>query len=169
LQSGDSVERLEAHTVLWSAGVQASPLAKILAGKTGAELDRGGRIRVGPDLTLPGHPEVFVIGDMAHCLDGAGRPLPGLAPGAMQQGSYAARLIGARLAGKSLPAFRYRDFGTMATIGSMKAVCDIFGWRYSGPLAWFTWLFVHLMQLVQFENRLLVLVQWAWHYITRNR
>jgi NADH dehydrogenase len=87
----------------------------------------------------------------------------------MQQGHYAARLVEARLAGKSLPPFRYRDKGTMATIGSMKAVCDIFGWRYAGPLAWFTWLFVHLMLLVQFENRLLVLVQWAWHYITRNR
>jgi NADH dehydrogenase len=87
----------------------------------------------------------------------------------MQQGRYAARLIDARLTGRSLPVFRYHDKGTMATIGSMKAVCDIFGWHYAGPLAWFTWLFVHLMLLVQFENRLLVLLQWAWHYFTRNR
>jgi NADH dehydrogenase len=169
LKCGDQTERLATHTILWSAGVQASPLAGILAGHTGIELDRGGRIRVQPDLTLAGHPEIFVIGDMAYCPDQTGKPLPGLAPVAMQQGDYAARLIDARLAGKTLPAFRYRDRGTMATIGSMKAVCDIFGRRYAGPLAWFTWLFVHLMQLVQFENRLLVLVQWAWHYFTRNR
>ncbi|MGE5192512.1 MAG: NAD(P)/FAD-dependent oxidoreductase [Deltaproteobacteria bacterium] len=169
LKCGGQIECLDTHTVLWSAGVQASPLAEILAEKSGAELDRGGRIYVQPDLTLTGRPELLVIGDMAHCPDPGGKPLPGLAPVAMQQGHYAARLIDARLAGKSLPVFRYRDFGMMATIGSMKAVCDIFGWRYSGPLAWFTWLFVHLMQLVQFENRLLVLVQWAWHYVTRNR
>jgi NADH dehydrogenase len=169
LKQGDRTERVEAHTILWSAGVQASPLAKILAEKSGAELDRGGRISVQPDLTLAAHPEVFVIGDMAHCEDADGNPLPGLAPVAMQQGRYAARLIDARLSGRTVPAFRYRDRGTMATIGSMKAVCDIFGWRYSGPLAWLTWLFVHLMQLVQFENRLLVLIQWAWHYLTRNR
>jgi NADH dehydrogenase len=169
LRCGKETERLATHTILWSAGVQASPLAGILARHTGIDLDRGGRIRVQPDLTLAGHSEVFVIGDMAHCPNGSGKPLPGLAPVAMQQGHYAARLIAARLAGRSLPTFNYHDRGTMATIGSMKAVCDIFGWRYSGPLAWFTWLFVHLMQLVQFENRLLVLVQWAWHYVTRNR
>jgi NADH dehydrogenase len=169
LKQGDKVERVETHTVLWSAGVQASPLAKVLAEKSGAKLDRGGRICVQPDLTLAGHPELFVIGDMALCADPAGKPLPGVAPVAMQQGRYAARLIEARLAGKTLPPFQYRDMGTMATIGSMKAVCDLFGWRYSGPLAWLTWLFVHLMQLVQFENRMLVLIQWAWHYVTRNR
>ena len=174
LKRGDQTERIATHTVIWSAGVAASPLAKLLAEKTGAELDRGGRVSVLPDLTVPGHPEVIVIGDMAHCPGADGKPLPGLAPVAMQQGDYAARLIGARLAlsnstGGQLPAFRYRDRGTMATIGTMKAVCDIFGWRYSGILAWLTWLFVHLMQIVQFENRLLVLIQWAGHYITRNR
>jgi len=169
LKRGDQIERVPTRAVLWSAGVQASPLATLLAQKTGAALDRGGRIHVAPDLTIAGHPEVFVIGDMAYCPDPAGKPLPGLAPVAMQQGRYAARMIDARLACKTSPAFRYRDFGTMATIGRMKAVCDLFGWRYAGALAWFTWLFVHLMQLVQFENRLLVLVQWAGHYITRNR
>jgi NADH dehydrogenase len=169
LTQGDRTERIETHTILWSAGVQASPLAKLLADKSGAELDRGGRIHVQPDLTLAGHPDVFVIGDMAHCPGADGKPLPGLAPVAMQQGQYAARLIDARLASRATPVFRYHDRGTMATIGSMKAVCDIFGWRYSGPLAWLTWLFVHLMQLVQFESRLLVLIQWAWHYLTRNR
>ncbi|HEY3964862.1 MAG TPA: NAD(P)/FAD-dependent oxidoreductase [Planctomycetaceae bacterium] len=169
LKQGDHVERIAAHTILWSAGVQASPLARVLAEKTGAEVDRGGRIRVQADLTIVGHPEIFVIGDMAHCPGADGKPLPGLAPVAMQQGKFAARLIDARFAGKPLPAFRYRDLGTMATIGTMRAVCDIFGWRYSGPLAWLTWLFIHLMQIVQFENRLLVFVQWAGHYFTRNR
>ena len=174
LKQGDQTERIQTHTVLWSAGVQASPLAKLLSEKTGAQLDRGGRIVILPDLTVPGHPEVIVIGDMAHCPAADGKPLPGLAPVAMQQGRYAARLIEARLAvsatsPREVPAFRYRDRGTMATIGTMKAVCDIFGWRYSGILAWLTWLFVHLMQIVQFENRLLVLIQWAGHYITRNR
>ncbi|MBI3866476.1 MAG: NAD(P)/FAD-dependent oxidoreductase [Planctomycetia bacterium] len=169
LKQGDRIERIAAHTILWSAGVQASPLAKILAEKSGAELDRGGRVRVQPDLTIGGHPEVFVIGDMAHCPGADGKPLPGLAPVAMQQGNYAARQIAARLAQRALPPFHYRDMGTMATIGRMKAVCDIFGWRYSGPLAWLTWLFIHLMQIVQFQNRVLVLVQWAAHYITRNR
>jgi NADH dehydrogenase len=169
LKSGDTIERIATNTVIWSAGVQASPLARILAERTGADLDRGGRIRVQPDLTLAGHPEVFVIGDMAHCPDAAGKPLPGLAPVAMQQGDYAAKSIAARLSGRALSAFAYRDFGTMAMIGRMKAVCDIFGWRYAGPLAWFTWLFVHLMQIVQFENRILVVLQWAGHYITRNR
>jgi len=169
LQHAGETERIEAHTVLWSAGVQASPLAKLLAEQTGAELDRGGRVAVMADLTISGHPEVIVIGDMAHCAGADGKPLPGLAPVAIQQGRYAARLVDARLAGRDLPAFRYHDRGTMATIGTMKAVCDIFGWRYSGMFAWLTWLFVHLMQIVQFENRLLVLIQWAGHYITRNR
>jgi NADH dehydrogenase len=169
LKHGEQIERIPTHTVVWSAGVQASPLAKLLASQSGAELDRGGRVMVLPDLTIRGHPEVIVIGDMAHCPGADGKPLPGLAPVAMQQGRYAARLIDARLAVRAWPAFRYRDRGTMATIGTMQAVCDIFGWRYSGFFAWLTWLFVHLMQIVQFENRLLVLIQWAGHYITRNR
>jgi len=169
LKCGDQTERIATHTVIWSAGVAASPLAKLLAGKTGAELDRGGRVAVKPDLTIAGHPEVLVIGDMAHCPGLDGKPLPGLAPVAMQQGRYAAKLIDARLAGRSVAAFQYYDRGTMATIGTMKAVCDIFGWRYSGLFAWLTWLFVHLMLIVQFENRVLVLIQWAGHYITRNR
>ncbi len=169
LKCGDQTERVETHTVIWSAGVAASPLARLLAEKSGAELDRGGRVHVAPDLTVAGHPQVVVIGDMAHCPGADGKPLPGLAPVAMQQGHYAAKLIDARLAGRQLRSFQYHDRGTMATIGTMKAVCDVFGWRFSGILAWLTWLFVHLMQIVQFENRVLVLIQWAGHYITRNR
>ncbi|MGQ0635422.1 MAG: NAD(P)/FAD-dependent oxidoreductase [Planctomycetaceae bacterium] len=169
LKTADQVERLAARTVIWSAGVEASPLARRLAQAAGSEVDRGGRVSVWPDLTLPGYPEVFVIGDMAHCLNEQGLPLPGVAPVAMQQGTYAARLIAARLRGETLPPFRYHDHGTMATIGVMQAVVDLRGWRFAGPFAWLVWLFVHLMQLVQFHNRVLVLIQWAWHYFTRNR
>ncbi|MBS0265490.1 MAG: NAD(P)/FAD-dependent oxidoreductase, partial [Planctomycetes bacterium] len=160
LHADGRVEQVEAETILWSAGVQASPLARILAEATGSQLDHSGRIQVLPDLSLPGHSEIVVIGDMAHCPGETGQPLPGLAPVAMQQGDYVAARIGARLARETWPAFRYRDQGIMATVGRMQAVCDIFGWKFAGPLAWCTWLLVHLMQIVQFENRLLVLVQW---------
>lgn len=169
VKTGDRITRIAARTILWSAGVQASPLAKLLAEATGGELDRGGRVRVGSDLTLTGHPEIFVIGDMANCTGCDGNPLPGVAPVAMQQGRYAAQQIVARLSGRTLPSFEYHDRGMMATVGRMKAVADLYGFRFGGPLAWFVWLFVHLMQIVQFENRLMVLLQWAWHYTTRNR
>jgi NADH dehydrogenase len=169
VKSRERVSQIATQTVLWSAGVQASPLARLLAEATGAPLDRGMRVTIGPDLTLAGHSEIFVIGDMAHCPGGDGKPLPGVAPVAMQQGRYAAEQIVARLLGKSLPPFEYHDRGTMATVGRMKAVADLYGFRFGGPLAWFVWLFVHLMQIVQFENRLMVLLQWAWHYTTRNR
>lgn len=169
VKSAERTTHIATHTILWSAGVQASPLAKMLAEATGCEVDRGGRVRVAADLTLRGHPEIFVIGDMAHCPGADGKPLPGVAPVAMQQGRYAAELIAARLSGKTLPQFRYHDRGMMATVGRMKAVADLYGFRFGGPLAWFVWLFVHLMQIVQFENRLMVLLQWAWHYTTRNR
>lgn len=162
-------ERIPAHTTLWAAGVEASPLGRILAKATGAALDRAGRITVQPDLTLPGHPEIFVIGDLAHCSDPTGRPLPGVAPVAMQQGRYVADLIQRRLRGETLPPFQYKDRGSMATIGRAAAVVDL-GWlRFSGFFAWLTWLFVHLMYLIQFGNRLLVLMQWAGNYVTRNR
>jgi NADH dehydrogenase len=169
IRTGESSDQIAAQTVLWSAGVQASPLAALLARSTGSELDRGGRVRIQPDLTLSEHPDVFVIGDMAHCPGLDGRPLPGVAPVAMQQGTYVSRLIAARRRNETLPPFSYHDRGMMATVGRMKAVADIFGFRFGGPLAWFVWLFVHLMQIVQFENRLMVLLQWAWHYTTRNR
>jgi NADH dehydrogenase len=160
---------LPTRTVLWGAGVQASPLGKMLAMATGAELDRQGRVVVEPDLSVKGHPNVFVIGDLAHCKGQDGKPLPGVAPVAMQQGRYVARLIRARLQGRTLPPFCYRDKGSMATIGRGAAVADL-GWiKLSGYLAWLAWLFIHLMYLVGFENRLLVFWQWAWAYLTRNR
>jgi NADH dehydrogenase len=169
VRTGDATEIVPCRTVLWAAGVQASPLGAILARATGAALDRAGRITVQLDLSLPGHPEVFVIGDLANFPHQGGKPLPGVAPVAMQQGQYVARLIEARLRGQTLPPFRYRDYGNMATIGRNAAVAD-FGWlRLSGYLAWLAWLFIHILKLIEFENRILVLFQWAWNYLTRNR
>jgi NADH:ubiquinone reductase (H+-translocating) len=169
VRTGDATEIVPCRTVLWAAGVQASPLGAILARATGAALDRAGRITVQLDLSLPGHPEIFVIGDLANFPHQGGKPLPGVAPVAMQQGQYVARLIEARLRGRTLPPFRYWDYGNMATIGRNAAVAD-FGWlRLSGYLAWLAWLFIHVLKLIEFENRILVLFQWAWNYLTRNR
>jgi NADH dehydrogenase len=165
----DRSVRIETRTVLWAAGVLASPLGRLLARATGAALDRAGRITVEPNLTLPGHPEIIVIGDLALFPHQGGRPLPGVAPVAIQQGRYAAKLILSRLRGQSLPAFRYKDLGNMAVIGRGVAVADL-GWlRISGFPAWLAWLTIHLMNIIQFHNRLLVLVQWGWTYITRGR
>jgi len=162
-------EQIRTRTILWAAGVQASPLGRLLAEKTGAPVDKEGRIVVQPDLTVPGHPELFVIGDLAHFDHEGSKPLPGVAPVAMQQGRYAAGLIACRLRGKSLPAFHYKDWGSMAVIGRNAAVADL-GWlRIAGFPAWLLWIFIHLLSLAQFQNRLLVLAQWSWNYITRNQ
>ena len=164
-------ERLPARTVVWAAGVVASELATALAAESGSELDRAGRIAVGPDLTLPGHPEVIALGDMVQVRDTDGNavPLPGLAPVAMQQGRYAARAVNDRLRGKEPPPFRYRDKGNLATIGRAKAVADIKGFQLSGLLAWLTWLFVHLFYLIGLQNRLLVFIRWTFSFVTRGR
>ena len=164
-------EKIPCYTVLWAAGVQASPLARKLADATGTETDRAGRIKVMPDCTVPNHPTVFAIGDMANLADGDGKPLPGVAQVAMQQATFAAKVIKARVTGTEPPAvFRYRDLGTMATIGRRKAVAMIGKkWKVKGALAWYMWLFVHVMQLVQFQSRIAVLWQWAYSYLTYNR
>lgn len=172
--NGPRAEFIAARTVVWAAGVQASPLGAALAAATGAELDRQGRVIVGPDLAVPGHPGILVLGDLAHARQAGdrqpgGQPLPGLAPVAMQQGAYAGRLITRRLQGRETPPFRYRDRGSMAVIGRSAAVAQIRGLRLSGFAAWLAWLFIHLIYLVEFENRLLVLLQWGWSYVTRNR
>lgn len=178
LERDTGTERIAARTVLWMAGMQGSPLGQALAETAGAPLDRVGRVIVAPDLTIPGHPEIFVIGDMAHFAQGdssSSSPLPGVAPVAIQQAKYVARLIRRRLRGASgrgaetINAFRYRDLGSMATIGRAAAVANLRGIWLSGLLGWLAWLFVHLMSLVQFHNRVLVLFQWAWNYFTRNR
>lgn len=156
-------EPLEAATIVWGAGVMASAAAHWLdAGK-----DRIGRVIVGPDLSVPGHPEIFVIGDTAHVLAADGKPLPGLAPVAKQQGAYVARLLRARLGGKAAPPpFRYRSWGTMATIGRRAAVADL-GWvKLDGTLAWLLWGAVHVSFLIGFRNRLVVILDWMWSYVT---
>ena len=169
VQSGQRTDTIPARTLLWAAGVKASALGAILARATGAELDRQGRVIVTPDLSVRGHPHVFVIGDLAHVPMPGGQPLPGVAPVAMQEGAYVARLISRRLRGLQTGPFRYRDYGSLAVIGRSAAVAQIGPLRLRGFLAWLTWLFVHLMYLVEFENRVLVLIQWGWNYVTRNR
>ena len=159
-------QHIPARTVVWAAGVTASGLASQLAEATGAEQDRAGRVTVEADLTLPGHPEVFALGDMVRLRD---RTLPGIAPVAMQQGRYAATAVRARLQGRVAPPFRYRDKGNLATIGRAAAVADIKGLKLSGFLAWATWLIVHLFYLVGFQNRLLVLIRWSIGFVTRGR
>jgi len=169
LRAGERTEQIRTRTVLWGAGVQASPLAALLARAAGAETDRVGRVLVAPDLSVPGHPEIFAIGDMACFTHQMGTALPGVAQVAMQQGRYVARLVQARLADRTLPSFRYRDRGSMAVIGRGAAVADLGLVRFNGHLAWLAWLFIHLLYVVEFENRLLVLMQWGWNYFTWNR
>lgn len=166
---GEREERIAARTILWAAGVQASPLAALLARVTGVPIDRNGRVMVEADLRLPGHPEIFAIGDMVH-VEQDGALLPGIAPVAMSEGRYVARCIAAQAAGRSKPAaFRYFHKGTMATIGRKAAVADLRVVYLSGLPAWLAWLFIHLLYLVEFDNRLLVLIEWAYNYFTRNR
>jgi len=166
---GEEVYEFAAQVVLWAAGVRAVPLAQILAERTGAPTDRLGRVVVEPDLSVPHYGRIFVVGDMAHYAHQTGAPLPGVAPVAMQQGQYVAQRILNELQGKPTPPFRYWDKGDMAVIGRKAAVARIGRLRLTGWFAWLIWLFVHLMFLVGFENRLLVLIQWAWNYFTRNR
>ena len=172
LDGGDGrAERIPSRAVVWAAGVTASGLAGRLAELTGAERDRVGRVAVEPDLTLPGHSEVFAIGDMVRVREPGGETvvLPGVAPVAMQQGRYVAGVVRARLRGREHGAFRYRDKGNLATIGRAAAVADIKGVRLSGFLAWATWLVVHLWYLIGFQNRLLVLIRWSFSFATHGR
>ena len=158
-------ERIAAGTVLWAAGVEPSPLARSL----GVPLDRAGRAIVNADLTIPGHPEVFVIGDLAACRDAAGRLLPGLAPVAIQQGEYAARAVMRSVHGEARAQFRYRDKGTMATIGRSAAVAQVGSLHLSGVVARLAWLVIHLIFLVGFRNKIAVLFQWFYSYVTYKR
>ncbi|UZW61075.1 NAD(P)/FAD-dependent oxidoreductase [Lysobacter enzymogenes] len=159
-------EFVPARTVLWAAGVAASPLGALLD----VPRDRAGRVQVLPDLSVPGRPEIFVAGDLASLQQDEGKPVPGVAPAAKQMGSYVARTIRARLAGKPAPApFRYVDFGNLATIGRRAAVVDLHGWHFSGVLAWTFWLAAHVFFLIGFRNRLIVLLNWSWAYYTYQR
>lgn len=169
LEVAGAHRHIPARTVLWAAGVQASSLGARLAAQTGAELDRSGRVKVEADLTVPGHPEIFILGDLAGATTAGTPAQPAVAPVAMQHGRYAARLIEARLKGASIGAFKYHNRGSMATIGRASAVAVVGGLILSGWPAWVTWLFIHLMYLVGFQNRLLVFIQWAFQYLTFNR
>jgi len=155
-------ERVRTSTVLWAAGVRASGLGSSL----GAECDPQGRVKVTPELTVPGHPELFVLGDLAHATSEGNKPLPGIAPVALQQGRYAARTILADLRGQPRQPFVYRDKGQMATIGRSRAVVQTGALRLGGPLAWIAWLVIHIYYLSGFKNRLFVLIQWAYSYFT---
>ena len=167
----EATERIPTRTVIWAAGVNASPLARMLAEQAGAEVDRAGRLAVQGDLSVPGHPEVLAIGDMVSVRqpDGSALVLPGVAPVAMQQGRHAARVIADRLAGREPKPFHYTDKGNLATIGRARAVADVKGVHLSGFLAWVTWLVVHLWYLIGFQNRLLVVIRWAVSFFSHGR
>ena len=158
-------EQLAASTVLWAAGVRAADVGKTL----GVPVDAVGRVEVAADLTIPGHPEVFVAGDLARCTDESGKPLPGVALVAMQQGIYVAEQIRNDLKGRPRPPFRYHNLGQLATIGRSRAIVEIFGLKLSGWIAWWVWLLVHIYRLSGFRNRIIVLIQWAWSFMTFSR
>jgi NADH dehydrogenase len=170
IASNGQTDTIAAKTVVWAGGITASPLGKILAARTKAETDKGGRIKVLPNLTVQNYPDVYVIGDLASAADEHGKPLPGLAQVAMQGGVYAAKSILRRVKGQpQLPPFRYFDKGTLAVIGRASAVANTFGVHLSGFVAWLVWVLIHLMYLVTFQNRLQVFIQWAIQDITFNR
>jgi NADH dehydrogenase len=170
IEAGQRTDSIAAKTVIWAGGITASPLGRILAGRTRVETDRGGRIKVKPDLTVPNYPDIYVIGDLAAAMDPNGKPLPGLAQVAMQGGTYAAKAILRKVKGQpQLRPFHYLDKGSLAVIGRAAAVADVFGLRISGFLAWIVWAFIHLMYLVTFQSRLLVFFQWAIQDLTFNR
>lgn len=158
-------ERIPARNIVWAAGVAASPLGA----KLGVPLDRMGRVLVEPDLSIPGHPEVFVAGDLAHFEEKDGQVVPGVAPVAMQQGRHAGINIARAVRGDRTLPFRYNDRGTMATIGRGAAIAEIRGLRFAGNFAWLLWIFVHIFFLIGFRNRIVVMLEWAWSYITWQR
>jgi NADH:quinone reductase (non-electrogenic) len=162
------VDHIAAKTVIWAAGVRATSFGKVLQTRCAAPLDKSGRVLVDPDLTVPGHPDIFVIGDLAN-LPQDGQPLPGVAPVAMQQGRYAAKALQARLNNKPVQPFHYFDKGSLAVIGRGAAVARFGRVKLHGLIAWLVWLFVHLMYIVEFENRVLVFIQWGFQYLTYNR
>lgn len=168
-RSENKIEQIKSQTILWAAGVKASFLGQVLSKATGAKLDHAERVVVQPDFTLPNYPNIFVVGDLANYPYDGGKPIPGVAPVAMQEGAYVADVIKERLKGKTPPPFQYRNKGNLAVIGRNKAVADLGRLRFNGFLAWLIWVFVHICYLVEFDNKVLVLFQWAWNYFTRRR
>jgi NADH dehydrogenase len=170
IQSHDGIEHLDAKTVIWAGGVAVSALGRTLANRTEAETDKSGRIRVGPQLTIANYPDIYVIGDLALSIDSNGKPLPGVAQVAMQQGTYAAKAIVRNIqGGNELPPFKYFYKGSLAVIGRWAAVANMFGFHLSGLPAWLVWAFIHLMYIVQFQSRILVFIQWAIQDLTFSR
>ncbi len=170
IDSGGRPDSIAAKTVIWAGGITPSPLGKILASHTKAETDKGGRVKVKPDLTIPSYPDIYVIGDLASAMDEKGKPLPGVAQVAMQGGAYAAKAILRKVKGqRELPPFRYFDKGSLAVIGRSAAVADVFGLHISGFLAWLVWAFIHVAYLVSFQSRILVFIQWAIQDLTFSR
>jgi NADH:ubiquinone reductase (H+-translocating) len=163
------VEQVKARTVLWAAGVKASAVGQMLADRTGVELDRVGRVMVEPDLSIKGYPQIFVLGDLANFTKPDGKPLAGVAPVATQEGKYVADLILKRLAGETSPNFEYFDAGSLSVIGRHSAVADFGSLKLSGFFAWLIWVFVHIYYLIEFDNKLVVFIQWTWSYFTRKR
>jgi NADH:ubiquinone reductase (H+-translocating) len=169
-KSGEETKRLPAKTVLWAGGVTTNAFGRKLGERTHAETDRSGRIKVNPDLTIPGYQDIFIVGDLALSLGEDGKPLPGVAQVAIQGGAYAAKTIRARVKGeKDAKPFHYFNKGDMAVIGRAAAVANIFGFHLAGLFAWLTWLFVHLIYIVEFQSRVLVFVQWGFEYLTFSR
>jgi NADH dehydrogenase len=171
VEGGGHSNRIEAHTVIWAGGVTMPPVAKTIAMRTQAQTDNAGRIKVNTDLTVPGYSDIYVTGDLASLAGADGKPLPGVAQVAMQQGAYAAKAIGRTARGdeRPLPPFAYFDKGTMAVIGRGSAVANLFGLHVSGPSAWLVWAFIHMLYLVQFESRVIVFIKWAIQALTFNR
>lgn len=169
IKCGDQVEQIKAQTILWAAGVKASSMGKVLGDRLNAELDRVGRVVVQPDMSIANYPNVYVIGDLANYPHQGDRPLPGVAPVAMQQGEYVAHHIEAKIEEKEPSKFKYWDFGSLAVIGRHEAAADFKFIRLKGWLAWFIWTFVHVYYLIEFDNKLLVMIQWGWNYFTHRR
>jgi NADH dehydrogenase len=166
---GNDTDQINARTILWAAGVAASPVGRILSRETGVELDRAGRVIVERNLTIKDHPEIFVIGDLASFRHQGEQPLPGVAPVAMQQGRYVSNLIRRRQKGETNGGFCYRDKGSLAVIGRHAAVADFGRFRISGFTAWLSWVFVHIWYLIEFDNKIIVMIRWAADYFTRKR
>jgi NADH:ubiquinone reductase (H+-translocating) len=173
-KQGEAVSIVGARTILWAAGVKASAMGKVVADRTGSELDRVGRVIVETDFSVPNYPDIFVVGDLAnYAHQPDGKPIPGVAPAAMQTGEYVAKRIISRIRGEAIADFSYADRGSMAIIGQNEAVVDLkmFGQniKFTGPIAWFAWIFAHIYYLIEFDNKLIVMTQWGWNYFTRSR
>lgn len=169
IRHGEEIEIIKTRTTLWAAGVKAGSLAETIAKRTNAETDRAGRIMVEPDLSIKNHPNIFIIGDLAHFAHQDNKPLPGIAPVAMEEGRYVAKLIKAQIRGEAIAPFSYVDKGSLAVIGDNYAVVNLGFVKLSGFIAWLIWVFAHIYYLIEFDNKLVVMIQWAWNYMTRGR